>query len=85
MNVKLNVELPNFERTKNGRKTPPYIDALYDFCESSNSSILFECEERKEALCIRSTLGGRIKSDNLPLKVYLRGNDVYVTRKIIGE
>ena len=81
MNVKRNVELPNFERTKNGKRTPAHIEELYKFLESSDDSILFECEERKEALCIRSTLGGRIKSDSLPLKVYLRGNDVYVTRK----
>ena len=83
MNVKRNVELPNFERTKNGERTPVHIEELYKFLESSDDSLLFECEERKEALCIRSTLGGRIRRDSLPLKVYLRGNDVYVTRKAV--
>lgn len=83
MNVKRNVELPNFERTKNGKRTPVHIEELYKFLESSDDSLLFECEERKEALCIRSSVDSRIKSDSLPLKVYLRGNDVYVTRKAV--
>ena len=81
MQIKRNVELPNFERTRNGIIENPYVAELYSFYDSEDVSLLFECEDKKEATRIRSTISGRIKSDKLALNAFLRGTGVYVTRK----
>ena len=83
MNIKRNVELPNFDRTRGGISDNPVVSALYDFFDSNDTSLLFECEDKEEAKRIRAVVGGRIKRSGLDLNVFLRGTDVYVTRKAV--
>lgn len=82
MKAKRNVELPDFSRTRAGNIVTPYVQEMFDFLDSEDSSLLFECEDRKEAGRIRATLGSRIVNNKLPLNIFLRGTDVYVTRKV---
>lgn len=83
MKTKRNVELPDFNRTRTGNIVTPYVRELFDFLDSDDISLLFECEDRKEADRIRATLGSRIINNKLPLNIFLRGTDVYVTRKAV--
>ena len=83
MKIKRNVELPNFELTKSGTRMLPYVEELFKFYESDDVSLLYECEDRKEAGRIRATIGTRIEKHKLPLNCFLRGTDVYVTRKAV--
>lgn len=81
MKVKRNVELPDFEMTRAGAPTTPYVVELFEFYKSDDVSLLFECEDKTEAGRIRATLGSRITNNKLPLNIFLRGTDVYITRK----
>lgn len=57
------------------------ITELFKFYESDDVSMAIDFDDAKEARIRRSTIATRVRKDNLPLNVFLRGNTIYVTRK----
>lgn len=78
MKIQRNVEVPkNIGRGKLGDVSL----ALVEFYESEDMNLKFECESKEEANRVQSTLAGRVKATNLPVKVMRSMNDIYVVRK----
>ena len=78
MKIQRNVEVPkNIGRGKLGEVSL----ALVEFYESEDANMKFECENKSEANRVQSTLAGRVKVMNLPVKVMRSANDIYVVRK----
>ena len=86
MKIQRNVEVPkNIGRGKLGEVSlmvkPTCFVALVEFYESEDANMKFECESKEEANIVHSTLAGRVKATNLPVKVMRSANDIYVVRK----
>ena len=78
MKIERNVEMPtNIGRNKLGEASL----ALMDFYKSSDANVKFECETKKEADAVYSTLSGTARRYDLDVKVTRSMNDIYVVRK----
>ena len=78
MKIERNVEMPsNIGRNKLGEASL----ALMDFYKSGDVNIKFECEDKKEADRIYSTVSGTANRYHLNVKVTRSMNDIYVVRK----
>ena len=78
MKIERNVEMPtNIGRNKLGEASL----ALMDFYDSDDTNIKFECESKKEADSVYSTIGGTARRYALKVRVTRSMNDIYVVRK----
>ena len=78
MKIVKNVDMPtNIGRTKLGEASL----ALMDFYESDDVNMKFECEDKKEANRIYSTVSGTAMRYKLNVRVTRSMNDIYVVRK----
>ena len=78
MKVLKNVEMP----TNIGRQRLGEVSlVLMDFYDSDDTNVKFECESRKEANAVYSTVFGTAKRYKLNVRVTRSMNDIYVIRK----
>jgi len=78
MKILKNVEMPtNIGRNRLGESSL----ALMDFYENGDKNIKFECESKKEANAVYSTIFGTAKRYGLDVKIVRSMNDIYVVRK----
>ena len=78
MKIERNVEMPtNIGRNKLGEASL----ALMDFYKSDDANIKYECETKREADSVYSTVSGTARRYDLKVKVTRSMNDVYVVRK----
>ena len=78
MKILKNVDMPtNIGRTKLGEASL----ALMDFMKSDDVNMKFECEDKKEANRVYSTVSGTATRYKLNVRVTRSMNDIYVVRK----
>lgn len=78
MKVLRNVEMP----TNIGRQRLGEVSlVLMDFYDSGDTNVKFECESKKEANAVYSTVFGTAKRYKLNVRVTRSMNDIYVIRK----
>lgn len=78
MKILKNVEVPtNLGRNKLGDAS----SALVEFTNSKDKNMKVECETKREADCIYSTISGTARRYGLPVRVTRSLNDIYVIRK----
>lgn len=78
MKIVRNVEMPtNIGRNRLGEVSL----ALMDFYDGDDKNVKFECESKKEANAVYSTVFGTAKRYKLDVRVTRSMNDIYVVRK----
>ena len=78
MKITKNVEMPtNIGRKRLGESSL----ALMEFWENGDKNIKFECESKREANAVYSTVFGTAKRYGLDVKLIKSMNDIYVVRK----
>jgi len=78
MKIKKNVEMPtNIGRNRLGESSL----ALMEFWENGDKNIKFECESKREANAVYSTVFSTAKRYGLDVKLIKSMNDIYVVRK----